>query len=52
VCAAIPSLPNIFMAYSAVKQRDNVTFPVIVINVIVVIIIIMSTEELGPMPVP
>jgi len=40
------------MAYSAVKQRDNVTFPVIVINVIVVIIIIMSTEELGPMPVP
>jgi hypothetical protein len=35
------------MAYSAIKQRDNVTFPVIVIiviTIIIIIIIVMSTD--------
>jgi len=52
VCAAIPSLPNIFMVYGAIKQRDNVTFPVNVIIVIIIIVVVMSTEELGSVPVP
>jgi hypothetical protein len=39
--AAIPSLTNIFMAYSAIKQRDNVTFPVIVVVVVIIIVIVV-----------
>jgi len=57
MCAAIPSLPNIFTAYSAIKQRDNVTFPVNVIIVvisisIIVVVVVMSTEGLGSVSVP